>query len=125
MARVRQQGSISTACCRYSVGNSILMFCSSESSVQHLKAEELQSVTVAGEQATCVMCSLALVRDILRPAPCEQELQEDALPRPLVTKLPAPAYVTWTSALCDTSIRYYSHRGSSPHWTLGEGHTCI
>ena len=44
------------------------------------------------------MRSLALVRDILRPAPCEQELQEAALPRPLVTKLPAPACVTWTLA---------------------------
>ena len=50
------------------------------------------------------MRSLALVRDILRPAPCEQELQEDALPRPLVTKLPAPVCITWTSALAAQAI---------------------
>ena len=40
---------------------------------------------------TWVMFAFALVRDILRPAPCEQELHDWAFPLPLVTKLPVPA----------------------------------
>ena len=51
----------------------------------------------SGEQAgglsqrTSVILFLACVRDILRPAPCEQELHNLELPLPLVTKLPVPA----------------------------------
>ena len=40
---------------------------------------------------TWLMFALALVRDILRPAPCELELHDCAFPLPLVTKLPVPA----------------------------------
>ena len=40
---------------------------------------------------TWEMASRALVRDMRRPAPCEQLCQDWLLPRPLVTKLPAAA----------------------------------
>lgn len=40
---------------------------------------------------TCEMASRALVRDMRRPAPCEQLCHDWLLPRPLVTKLPAAA----------------------------------
>ena len=40
---------------------------------------------------TCGMASLALVRDMRRPAPCEQLCHDWAFPLPRVTKLPAAA----------------------------------
>ena len=44
-------------------------------------------------ELTWVIFAFALVRDILRPAPCEQELHDWAFPLPLVTKLPVPAHI--------------------------------
>lgn len=52
---------------------------------------EAQSVQELLYEPTWVMLFLALLRDILRPALCEHELQDEEFPLPLVTKLPMPA----------------------------------